>query len=168
MRWLLLDQILELNPGTNAIALASTNFPEALFNDHFPGIPVTPGVLLIEMAAQLTGCLIAVTASQRDQILRLPFLTMVREAKFRKFVGPNVQLRIETEIEELEAFSAICRTRVLGENDRVASMTLMMTFLPEEEAALYDRTLLVAHEQAEFLRLGLIGFPPGEVRVAPK
>ncbi|MGH9607175.1 MAG: 3-hydroxyacyl-ACP dehydratase FabZ family protein [Terracidiphilus sp.] len=168
MRWLLLDQVLELNPGTNAIALASTRFPDTLFNDHFPGIPITPGVLLIEMAAQLAGCLVAVTASQRDQVLRLPFLTMVREAKFRKFVGPNVLLRIETEIEELEAFSAVCRARVLLNDDRVALMSLMLTFLPEEEAALYDRTLLVAHERSEFMRLGLIGFPPGEVCVAQK
>jgi 3-hydroxyacyl-[acyl-carrier-protein] dehydratase len=168
MRWLLLKEVLELNPGRNAVALASTDFPDTLFADHFPGIPVTPGVLLIEMAAQLSGRLVAVTASQRDNTLRLPFLSMVLEAKLRKFVGPNQLLRIEAEIEELETLSAVCVARVFCDQDRVASMRLMLAFLPEEETKLHDRTLLEARERSEFQRLGLIGFPPGDVRVASR
>lgn len=165
MRWLLLKQVLELNPGSNAVALASTDFPDTLFADHFPGIPVTPGVLFIEMAAQLAGRLVGITASQRANALRLPFLSMVLEAKLRRFVGPHELLRVEAEIEELETLSAICRARVLWNGDRVATMRLMLAFLPDEEAAAQDRTQLEAHERAEFQRLGLVGFPPGDVRV---
>lgn len=165
MHWRLLEEVLELVPGKSALATARTDFPEGIFADHFPGIPVTPGVLLIEMCAQLAGKLVAITASQRAQKLRLPFLTMVIEAKLRRFVGPDEQVLIETEIEELEELSAVCRARVLRKDERVATLRLMFGFLPEEEAAQRDTAPIEAHERGEFKRLGLVGFPPGEVTV---
>jgi 3-hydroxyacyl-[acyl-carrier-protein] dehydratase len=165
MRWTLLKEISELSPGRRAVATATTDFPEELFADHFPGIPVTPGVLLIEMCAQLAGRLVGITASQQASMLRLPFLTMVMEAKLRRFVGPRETLHIETELEELEAMSAICRARVTRDDERVATMRLMFAFLPEDEAARQDRTQLEAFEREEFTRLGLEGFPPDDVRV---
>jgi len=165
MHWRLLEEILALTPGKSALATARTDFPEEIFADHFPGIPVTPGVLLIEMCAQLAGRLVGITASQRAQQLRLPFLTMVIEAKLRRFVGPGEQVQIEVELEELEELSAVCRARVLRDEERVATLRLMFGFLPEEEAARRRNPLLEAFERGEFKRLGLVGFPPGEVTV---
>jgi len=166
MHWRLLEEILAFTPGKSALATARTDFPEQIFADHFPGNPITPGVLLIEMCAQLAGCLVGVTASQREQKLRLPFLTMVIEAKLRRFVGPGEQVLIETEIEELEELSAVCRGRVMRNEERVATVRLMFGFLPEEEAARRSNPTLEAFERAEFQRLGLDGFPPGEVTVS--
>jgi 3-hydroxyacyl-[acyl-carrier-protein] dehydratase len=165
MNWRLLEEVIEMTPGVRATGAALTDFPEEIFSDHFPGIPVTPGVLLIEMCAQLAGRLVGITASQRACSLRLPFLSMVIEAKLRRFVGPGERLRIETELEELEEASAVCRARVLRDEERVATMRLMFAFLPEDEAAKRDRTALEAFERSEFTRLGMIGFPPGEVTV---
>jgi 3-hydroxyacyl-[acyl-carrier-protein] dehydratase len=165
MHWRLLDEILAFDSGKSALATARTDFPEGIFADHFPGIPVTPGVLLIEMCAQLAGRLVGVTASQRAQKLRLPFLTMVIEAKLRRFVGPREEVLIEAEIEELEEFSAVCRARVMRDEERVATLRLMFGFLPDEEAERRNNPLLEAAERAEFKRLGLSGFPPGEVVV---
>ena len=165
MHWRLLDQIVSMTPGKSAAAIARTRFPEQLFADHFPGTPVTPGVLLIEMCAQLAGRLVGITSSQRAQRLRLPFLAMVMEAKLRRFVGPDEKLLIETELEELEESSAICRARVSRGDERVSTLRLMFGFLPEDEVATHDQALIESFERSEFLRLGLIGFPPGDVVV---
>lgn len=87
MNWRFLKQIVELVPGERAAAMAVTDFPEELLADHFPSIPVTPGVLLIEMCAQLGGKLVEITASERRGVLILPFLTMVIEAKLRRLLA---------------------------------------------------------------------------------
>ena len=77
--------------------------------------PVVPGVLLIEMCAQLAGRLVEISASQDRQRLILPFLTVVSEAKLRRFVGPGQTLHLETTLEALREESALCRAVVFHE-----------------------------------------------------
>jgi len=163
MNWRFLQQIVELVPGERAAATAVTNFPEDLLADHFPGIPVTPGVLLIEMCAQLGGKLVEISASERRGVLILPFLTMVNQAKLRRFVGPGEELRIETVLEALRGESAICAGTIHLGSERVATMSLMFAFEPDGRIDGLGLAAIEKFERAEFLRLGLDGFPPDKV-----
>ncbi len=164
MRWRFLDKVTEFTE-TRAVASAQTDFSQELFSDHFPSFPVTPGVLLIEMCAQLAGRLVEARGSAAAGHLVFPVLTLVREAKFRGFVPPRTQLQISTELEHLRPESALCSARVESVDQRHASMRLIFAFSPDGQLEKGDRAVLEAFEREEFLRLGLDGFPPESVRV---
>jgi 3-hydroxyacyl-[acyl-carrier-protein] dehydratase len=91
----LIDRIIDLNIGEKTIAVEA-QVPEknTIFEGHFPGYPLMPGVLLIEAMAQTSGwLLIALTKFER-----MPFLGAVKEAKMRGFVNPGDLLNIEATI----------------------------------------------------------------------
>src|SRR5450759_2553263 len=91
----LIDRITDLNIGEKTIAVEA-QVPEknTIFEGHFPGYPLLPGVLLIEAMAQTSGwLLIALTKFER-----MPFLAMVKEAKMRSFVSPGDLLKVEASI----------------------------------------------------------------------
>ena len=94
MRFLLVDEILALEPGKKVVTAKKISADEDYFPDHFPGYPVVPGVLQVEMMAQSAGkCLMAAMDASR-----WPVLIQVRQANFRKSVRPGADLRIEAEI----------------------------------------------------------------------
>jgi 3-hydroxyacyl-[acyl-carrier-protein] dehydratase len=166
MRWRLLEKITAFVPGQMAEGYAMTDFPDELFQDHFPSFPVTPGILLVEMCAQLAGRLVEVTGAQMHSALVFPVLTMISEAKFRQFVPPHSRLFISTGLEQIRHESAICKASVFHNDMRQASMRLMFAFDPEGRADSRSRSDLERFERSEFLRLGLAGFPPEPVTVA--
>ena len=91
----LVDRILELDLTHRKIrAEARVPMASSIFEGHFPGYPIMPGVLLLETMAQASGwLLIALT-----QFNRMPFLAAVKEAKLRTFVTPGALLAIEAGI----------------------------------------------------------------------
>jgi 3-hydroxyacyl-[acyl-carrier-protein] dehydratase len=91
----LIDRIVDLNVAARTITVEA-QVPEknTIFEGHFPGHPIMPGVLLIETMAQSSGwLLIAMTKFER-----MPFLAAVKEAKMRSFVSPGDLLTIEVGI----------------------------------------------------------------------
>src|SRR6185436_17827469 len=94
MRFLLVDRILELEAGKRIVTSKAVGADEDYYADHFPGYPVVPGVLQVEMMAQSAGkCLMAAIDSSR-----WPVLIQVRQANFRRSVFPGAALRIEAQI----------------------------------------------------------------------
>src|SRR5262249_16690647 len=91
----LIDRIVTLNLADQTI-LTEARVPTAstIFEGHFPGHPLMPGVLLIEAMAQTSGwLLIAIT-----KFTRMPFFAAVKEAKLRTFVTPGQELALSSKL----------------------------------------------------------------------
>ncbi|MFT4276802.1 MAG: 3-hydroxyacyl-ACP dehydratase FabZ family protein [Rhodopseudomonas sp.] len=91
----LIDRIAELRLADRSITVEA-RVPETstIFEGHFPGYPLMPGVLLIETMAQSSGWLLIALM----QFQRMPFLAAVKEAKMRTFVTPGETLSIDVSV----------------------------------------------------------------------
>lgn len=89
---LLVDRILELEPGTRAVGLKNVSAGEPFFQGHFPRYAVMPGVLVVEALAQ-TGAVLAL--SDPANAGKLPFFAGVDNCRFRLQVRPGDTLRLE-------------------------------------------------------------------------
>ena len=91
----LIDRIADLDVGEGRIT-AEAQVPQqnTIFEGHFPGYPLMPGVLLIEAMAQTSGWLLIA----RMNFTRMPFLAAVKEAKMRGFVTPGEILKVEASV----------------------------------------------------------------------
>ena len=90
--FLLVDRILELEPGKRAVGLKSVTLNEWFFPGHFPGHPIMPGVLVLEMMAQVAGVMMLTVQDRQD---RLPYLSGVEKVRFRRPVSPGDTIRAE-------------------------------------------------------------------------
>src|ERR1700680_4564204 len=91
----LIDRIADLNVGERTITVeAQVPQHNTIFEGHFPGYPIMPGVLLIESMAQ-TSCWLLLALMKFE---RMPFLAAVKEAKMRGFVSPGDLLTIDANV----------------------------------------------------------------------
>lgn len=92
---LLVDRILELEPGKRAVGLKNVTANEDFFNGHFPGQAMMPGVLIIEAMAQVGGVLM-LSVSEFGK--KLPVLGGIEGVRFRRPVVPGDALITEVEV----------------------------------------------------------------------
>ena len=120
--FLLVDRILEVEPGKRVVGIKNVTFNEEFFQGHFPGNPVMPGVLIVEAMAQVAG--VGLLASIPDAKNKLLYLTGVDRCKFRRPVFPGDQLRIEAEIVSLKMRLSKCRAKATVDGNLCAEAEL--------------------------------------------
>jgi len=95
--FLLVDRIVEIEPGKRIAGIKNVTYNEPFFPGHFPGRPIMPGVLNVEAMAQTAGVLAFKSMPEEEQGRSVYFLG-VDNVRFRKPVTPGDQLRLELEI----------------------------------------------------------------------
>lgn len=93
---LLIDRVIELDPLKKIVAIKNVTMNEQVFQGHFPGAPVFPGVYIIEAMAQAGAVLLFREVPDREN--KLLFFTGIEEARFRRPVVPGDQLRLEVTV----------------------------------------------------------------------
>jgi 3-hydroxyacyl-[acyl-carrier-protein] dehydratase len=123
----LIDRIVDLNVGERTITVeAQVPKENTIFEGHFPGHPIMPGVLLIESMAQTSGwLLIALTKFER-----MPFLAAVKEAKMRSFVNPGDRLEVEAKIVHEGSGYAITSAKVSVGGELRCNATITFGVVP--------------------------------------
>lgn len=120
---LLVDRVVIQEPGKKCTGIKNVTFNEAFFQGHYPGMPIMPGVLIIEAVAQVGAVMML-----RDPKLtgKIPLIGAVDDVKFRKPVVPGDQLI--TEIDVLWMRQAIGRCLGVARVDGQEVASLQLTF----------------------------------------
>ena len=95
MRFLLVDKILELEPGKSITTVKNLTVAEEYLSDHFPGFAVMPGVLMLEALTESAAWLIRVTDDFADSLVELQ---EARNVRYNHFVQPGETLTLKVEI----------------------------------------------------------------------
>ncbi|GAK70779.1 MULTISPECIES: 3-hydroxyacyl-ACP dehydratase FabZ family protein [Agrobacterium] len=103
-----------------------------VFEGHFPGMPLVPGVLLIETMAQASGMLVLAMTD----FAAMPFLMTVDGAKMRTFVEPNAVLDIEAYLEHDGSGFAVTKAKITSEGKKVCDAQLKLRTMPFSEIPL--------------------------------
>jgi len=103
--FLLVDRIVELDPGKRVVGLKNVTINEPFFQGHFPGHPIMPGVLIIEAMAQVGGMLLL--GAVPDPQSKVVYFTSLDKVRWRRPVKPGDQLRFELEM--LQVRGMMCK-----------------------------------------------------------
>jgi 3-hydroxyacyl-[acyl-carrier-protein] dehydratase len=143
----LIDRIVDLNlEAKTAIVEAQVPMTSTIFEGHFPGYPIMPGVLLTEAMAQSSGWLLLGLM----KFERMPFLAMIKEAKMRGFVSPGQLLTIDAKVEHEGSGFAVTSAKVRVGSELKCSADLTFRHIP------FPSPDLRVYMDAEATR---IGFP---------
>ena len=141
MRFILVDEILEMKPGHQVRAAKFISPDEDYFRDHFPGFPVVPGVLLTEMMAQTAGkCLDAENPARGKSML-----ARITSASFRDWVRPGQTAIIHGDIRTSRPQFATADCRIEIENRIICSAELFFSFVIMEKFSPGYRNEVLEH-----------------------
>ena len=119
--FLLIDEVLELEPGSRVVARKSVRGDEWYLRGHFPGRPVMPGVLIVEAMAQ-TGA-VAVLAEPENRG-RIALFAGIDDTRFKRIVEPGDELQLECRLEQIRGPIGKGKARALVGGELAARGTL--------------------------------------------
>ena len=143
----MVDRVVALDRAGNRIQVRSV-VPQVstVFEGHFPGHPLVPGVLLTETMAQASGYLVLALTD----FALMPFLMAVDRARFRDFVGPGAELDVTAELEHQGSGYVATKARIAVADRRIADAALRFRTMPFPPG-MNDRM----RQEAD--RIGLVG-----------
>lgn len=141
----MVDRISELDPTGRHIR-ADCVVPEQspVFEGHFPGHPLLPGVLMIETIAQTGGWLVLAIL----RFARMPFLAQVKEAKLRAFVSPGQRLEADATLVHDGSGYAVVNGRIAAAGKPVAEAEIRYRVVPFPNETLRAQMLQTARRVA--------------------
>jgi len=125
MRWLMVDKLIEAEPGKRAVGVRCFSRSEPLFMDHFSFYPIVPGVVQIEMIAQTGGKCIRLAHPELMTVLG-----SVKSAKFYKPIEPGSQCIIKVEITALRKQHAIAQGVIEVDGKKVSEAEILYGIIP--------------------------------------
>lgn len=131
----LIDRVETLDSAQQRIECRATvPTKSTIFEGHFPGHPLMPGVLIVESMAQTSGYLLLSIL----KFERLPFLIQIQSAKLRTFVSPGEELTVRGALEHEGSGFAVTKGEVLREGKPIADAELRFRTMPFPTPALQD------------------------------
>lgn len=126
--FLLVDRVLELVEGERILAIKNVTGNEDVFNGHFPGAPIFPGVMIIEALAQASGILGFKTTNTTADDGKLYLFAGVDKARFKKPVTPGDQLMLESRVVAVKRNIWRFQTRATVNDKLVCEATLLCAY----------------------------------------
>jgi len=123
--FLMVDRIVELEPGRRGVGIKQVTANEPQFTGHFPGRPIMPGVLMVEALAQTAGVGVMTLDEYRG---KLGLFAGIDDCRFRRMVVPGDTLRLEVTVEKLRGMFGRARgvATVAGEVAVEATLSIII------------------------------------------
>ena len=128
--FLLVDRVVEIDPGRRIVAYKNVTINEPFFAGHFPGAPIMPGVLIVEAMAQAGAVLLLHDMADRDG--KLVYFTGIDHARFRRTVVPGDRLRFELEVVKRRARTCKMEGRADVDGVLVAQAEILSALVDRE------------------------------------
>jgi 3-hydroxyacyl-[acyl-carrier-protein] dehydratase len=130
--FLLVDRVVELEPGKRAVGLKQVSENEPQFTGHFPGRPIMPGVLMVEALAQTAGVAVLTLPEYRG---KLGLFAGIDECRFRRLVVPGDAVRLEVTVEKLRGMFGRVRGVASVDGEVAVEATLSIIIPRDQEIA---------------------------------
>ncbi len=128
--FLLVDRVVDLEPGKRAVALKQVTANEPHFTGHFPGRPIMPGVLMVEALAQAAGIAVMTLDEYRG---KLGLFAGIDECRFKRMVVPGDTLRLEVTVEKLRGMFGRVRAVATVDGEVAVEATLSI-IIPRDQS----------------------------------
>ena len=121
--FLLVDKVIHLEPGKSVSAIKNVTINEPFFVGHFPGKPVVPGVLLLEIMAQAGGFLVLHSIEEPNK--KLIYLSSIKSAKFKEVAKPGDQLLVKAKLDKFKLGTCKIISSIYVDNKLITECALL-------------------------------------------